>query len=102
MEWLESDVARAVGSYFAGRGYEIRYEVQGCDVVASRKEKQPEQKGKKQKLTSHLIAIETKLKFNLKLLYQGVNRLDSCDEVYLAFLRPPNLGRGSSWRDIKK
>ena len=91
MDWVESDVAAAVAEYFSSLGYEVKAEIRGCDVVAI----------KHIDSAPRLTVIETKLRFNLKLLYQAITRFDIADEVLVAFLRPHNMGRKSHWRDLK-
>lgn len=91
-EWKENHLTNAVGEYFTELGYTVRHEVKNCDVVA----------WKEQASGKTIIIVETKLTFNLKLLYQAVNRLELSEEVYIAFLRPTNLGRRSNWKNIKK
>src|SRR5438105_12716794 len=58
-------------------GYEVKGEVRGCDLVARRGDEP-------------LIIVELKLRFNLRLVLQGVDRLALTERVYLAV---PRRGR---------
>jgi hypothetical protein len=76
----ESDLYPAVKEFLAGQGYEVKGEVVGCDVVATRGAEPP-------------VIVELKLTLNLALLLQGVDRLSMTERVYLAVARP--RGRGA-------
>lgn len=67
-------------AFLEAQGYEVKGEVTGCDVVATRGAEPP-------------VIVELKLAFNLALLLQGVDRLTMTDRVYLAVARP--RGRGA-------
>jgi hypothetical protein len=71
----ESDLYPAVKAFLEGQGYEVKGEVRGCDVVATRGDEPP-------------VIVELKLAFSLGLLLQGVDRLSLTDRVYLAVPRP--------------
>jgi hypothetical protein len=62
--------------------YEVKGEVRGCDVVARRGEEPP-------------VIVELKLRFNLALVLQGVDRLAVTERVYLAVPRPERRARAS-------
>ncbi len=74
----EADLYPAVKAFLEGQGYEVKGEVRDCDVVARRGEEPP-------------VIVEMKLRFNLALLLQGVERLSLAEEVYLAV--PRRAGR---------
>jgi hypothetical protein len=76
----ECDLYPAVKEFLAGQGYEVKGEVVGCDVVATRGAEPP-------------VIVELKLTLNLALLLQGVDRLSMTERVYLAVARP--RGRGA-------
>jgi hypothetical protein len=59
-----------------GRGYVVKAEVRGCDLVARRGDEPP-------------VVVELKLRFSLALLLQGIDRLAMTERVYLAVPRPP-------------
>ncbi len=57
------------------RGYEVKGEVRGCDLVARRGDEP-------------LVIVELKRRFSLPLVLQGIDRLSLSDRVYLAVPRP--------------
>lgn len=63
----------AIKRFLADRGFEAKGEVGGCDIVGVREGEPP-----------ILIIVELKLGLNLELVLQGVDRLASADEVWLA------------------
>jgi hypothetical protein len=71
----ECDLYPAVKVFLEGQGYEVKGEVGGCDVVATRGDEPP-------------VIVELKLTLSLGLLLQGVERLTMTDRVYLAVPRP--------------
>jgi hypothetical protein len=71
----EADLYPAVKAFLEAQGYDVKAEVRGCDVVATRGEESP-------------VIVELKLAFSLTLLLQGVDRLGLTDRVYLAVGRP--------------
>jgi hypothetical protein len=62
-------------------GYEVKGEVQGCDLVARRG-------------ADPTVIVELKLRFSLALVLQGIDRLRVSEQVYLAVPRRPNSARG--------
>ena len=62
-------------------GYEVKGEVRGCDLVARRGDEP-------------MVIVELKLRFNLALVLQGVDRLALSERVYVAVPRPPRSARG--------
>jgi hypothetical protein len=60
-------------------GYEVKGEVQGCDLVARRG-------------AEAAVIVELKLRFNLALVLQGIDRLALSERVYLAVPRRPRPG----------
>jgi hypothetical protein len=71
----EADLYPAVKAFLEAQGYDVKAEVRGCDVVATRGAEPP-------------VIVELKLAFSLALLLQGVDRLGLTDRVYLAVSRP--------------
>jgi hypothetical protein len=63
-------------------GYEVKGEVRGCDLVAQRADEPP-------------VIVELKLRFNLALVLQGIDRLTLTERVYLAVPRPDARHRRS-------
>jgi hypothetical protein len=80
---LDSEAALygPVKRFLEARGYEVKGEVRGCDLVARRGAEPP-------------IIVELKLRFTLPLLLQGIDRLALSERVYLAVPRPPRRFRG--------
>jgi hypothetical protein len=71
----EADLYPPVKAFLEAQGYDVKAEIRGCDVVATRGEEPP-------------VIVELKLAFSLALLLQGVDRLGLTDRVYLAVGRP--------------
>jgi hypothetical protein len=70
---LETDLYHPVKRFLEKLGFEVKGEIHGCDMVALRGDAPP------------LVVVgELKLKFNLELVLQGVDRTAACDEVWLA------------------
>ncbi len=71
----------AVKRFLTARGFEAKGEIGGCDVVGVRDGEPP-----------ILVILEMKLGLTLELVLQGVDRLASADEVWLA-VRATRRGR---------
>jgi len=67
----EVELYAPVKAFLEARGYAVKGEIAGCDLVAVRAAEPP-------------IIVELKLTFTLGLLLQGVDRLSITDAVYLA------------------
>lgn len=67
----ETALYAPVKALLEGQGYEVKAEVNGCDVVAVRGDAPP-------------LIVELKRTFGLGLVLQGVDRLALTDAVYLA------------------
>lgn len=72
-----------VKAFLERQGYEVKGEVRGCDIVARRGDEPP-------------VIVELKLRFNLALVLQGVDRLTLTERVYLAVPRPKPRRRGGA------
>jgi hypothetical protein len=70
----EADLYAPVKRFLERQGYDVKGEVRGCDLVARRG-------------SEPLVIVELKLRFNLALVLQGVERLALSDAVYLAVPR---------------
>ncbi|HEX9534185.1 MAG TPA: DUF2161 family putative PD-(D/E)XK-type phosphodiesterase [Stellaceae bacterium] len=79
--YLEAALYSPVKQFLERQGYEVKGEVRGCDLVARRGDEPP-------------IIVELKLRFNLPLVLQGVDRLALTERVYLAVPRPERRARG--------
>ncbi len=70
----ESDLYPPLKAFLESQGYEVKGEVQHCDVVAVRAEEEP-------------LIVELKLALNLTVFLQAVDRLAMSDFVYLCVPR---------------
>jgi hypothetical protein len=68
---LESELYDPIKRYLEVRGYTVKGEINGVDLVASHPEKET-------------VLVELKKSFSLKLVLQGIDRLALSDRVYLA------------------
>ena len=80
----ERDLYPPVKSFLEAQGYQVKGEVDGCDVVAIRDQEPP-------------VIVELKTAFSLALVFQGIARQGLSDNVYLAV--PPFSGRMVRPRD---
>jgi hypothetical protein len=67
----ETDLYEPVKRLLAGQGYDVKGEIQGCDVVGVRGEEPP-------------VVVELKRVFGLAVVLQGLDRLAMTDAVYVA------------------
>ena len=79
--YLEAALYSPVKQFLERQGYEVKGEVRGCDLVARRGDEPP-------------VIVELKLRFNLSLVLQGIDRLAVTERVYLAVPRPERRARG--------
>ena len=79
--YLEAALYSPVKQFLERQGYEVKGEVRGCDLVARRDSEPP-------------VIVELKLRFNLPLVLQGIDRLAMTERVYLAVPRPQRHARG--------
>ncbi|MBN9059974.1 MAG: hypothetical protein J0H21_12430 [Rhizobiales bacterium] len=79
---LETDLYLPLKAFLENAGYDVKGEVNGCDLVGVR-EGEP----------AVLLVCEMKLSFNLELVLQGVNRAAISDEVWLAARASKGKGR---------
>ncbi|HTV90297.1 MAG TPA: DUF2161 family putative PD-(D/E)XK-type phosphodiesterase [Stellaceae bacterium] len=77
----EAALYAPVKRFLEARGYRVKGEVEGCDIVARQGEAAP-------------VIIELKRRLSLALLLQGIDRLSLSERVYLAVPRPPPCFRG--------
>ena len=71
---LECELFFPIRDFFISKGYEIYGEVKNCDVIALK--------------DTEIIAIELKLKFSLKLVYQCLERKKITNDVYAVIETP--------------
>jgi hypothetical protein len=79
--YLEAALYSPVKQFLERQGYVVKGEVRGCDLVARRGAEPP-------------VIVELKLRFNLPLVLQGIDRLALTERVYLAVPRPEQQARG--------
>ena len=84
-EFKEEDLYEPIHKWFINEGYKVQAEVQACDVVAQK--------------DGELTIIELKKSFNLKLVYQCMERQKIAKYVYAAVANPV-LGKKN--REINK
>lgn len=84
----ETDLYEPIKAALTALGYTVRSEVDDCDLVAVRGDE--------------VLVVEMKLRFNLELVLQGVERLRMVDSVYLAVEAPPSRRSGRRWRQIRE
>ena len=68
----ESELYPPIRDYLAAQGYDVKAEVEHCDVVARRGDEPP-------------VVVELKRHLNLDLVMQAADRLKVADTVYIAF-----------------
>jgi hypothetical protein len=79
----ETALYAPVKAFFERHGYAVKGEVRGCDLVACRGDETP-------------VIVELKLRFNLALVLQGIDRLTMSERVYLAVPRRARPSRAQS------
>lgn len=78
----ESDLYLPIKAFMENLGFDVKGEVNGCDLLGVRHGEPPV-----------MVVCELKLNFNLELVLQGVDRAAACDEVWLA-ARLSKAGKG--------
>jgi len=85
----ESDLYAPVKALMQLQGYEVKAEINGCDLVAM-------------KADCPTVIVELKLSFSLELVLQGVNRLSLADDVYLAVGIADSTIKRRNWRNKQR
>jgi hypothetical protein len=80
----ETTLYAPVKTFLERLGYDVKAEIRSADVVGVRGD--------------DLVVVELKVRFNLELLLQGIERQRLSDCVYLAFPAPPAKTR-TPWND---
>lgn len=70
---LETTLYQPIKSFLETRGYSVKGEIGGCDIVALSDDEPP-----------LVVVCELKLSFNLELILQAVDRATAGDEVWVA------------------
>lgn len=73
----ETDLFNPIKNYFLKNGYKVQAEVKNCDIVCLK--------------DNELIVVEIKKSFNLKVLYQAIDRKNFSNNVYIAIQYPKNI-----------
>ncbi|RED52196.1 hypothetical protein DFP90_102214 [Aestuariispira insulae] len=81
----EQDLYPPVKAFLEAQGYAVKGEVGACDVMAVRDGEPP-------------VVVELKLRFNLDVILQAVDRLNIADNVYIAVPKP----KGPAWKKNRK
>ena len=83
----ETALYAPVKRFLEAQGFEVKGEICGCDLVALRGDEPPV-----------VVVGELKLRFNLELVLQGIERSAACDEVWLAVRASFRRGRENDRR----
>ena len=83
----ETELYEPIKSYLLKNGYKVQAEVKNCDIACLYENK--------------LIVIEMKKSFNLKLLYQAMDRKSFADKVFVAISRPKNFRKKETKHMLK-
>ena len=83
----ETELYEPIKSYLLKNGYKVQAEVKNCDIACLYEDK--------------LIVIEMKKSFNLKLLYQAMDRKSFADKVFVAINRPKNFRKKETKHMLK-
>lgn len=82
----ETELYAPVKQFLEERGFAVKGEVNGCDVVAVRGE--------------DTVVVELKTAFNLTLVFQAIERQKLTDDVYVAVEAPRTRQRWTDMRDL--
>ncbi len=85
----EAELYAPVKAMLEARGYEVKAEVNGCDVVAIKDD-------------APTVIVELKLQFSLDLVLQGISRQSLTDDVYLAVRAPDTPAKRRNWRGRRR
>ena len=80
----ERDMYEPLRDYLNGCGFDVRSEVNKCDLVAKR--------------SDYLIIVEMKRHLSFDLLEQAIERQSYADAVYVCIPKPPKFKTDKSWR----
>jgi len=83
----ESDMYLPIKGFLANLGYEVKGEINNCDIVARKDDA--------------IIIIELKLTLNITLLFQAIDRFSLADTVYVAIPKQSSLYKKQA-KQVKK
>ena len=87
-DFKETDLYAPIRAFLEEEGYQVQAEVKDCDIAAVK--------------DSQLVIVELKKSFNLKLVYQGLERQSLTEQVFVAIPRPKKGAREKAWKDMLK
>ena len=87
-DFKETDLYEPIRAFLEEEGYQVQAEVKDCDIAAVK--------------DGQLVIVELKKSFNLKLVYQGLERQSLTEQVFVAIPRPKKGAREKSWKDLLK
>ena len=87
-DFKETDLYEPVRAFLEEEGYQVQAEVKGCDIAAVK--------------DGQMVIVELKKAFNLKLVYQGLERQSLTEYVFVAIPRPKKGQREKAWKDMLK
>jgi len=85
----EAELYPPVKALLESKGYAVKAEVVGCDVVACKDD-------------APTVIVELKRAFSVDLILQGVDRLSVTDDVYLAVPAPDTATKRQNWRSRRR
>jgi len=88
MSFKETDLYEPIRVFLEDEGYHVQAEVKHCDIAALK--------------DGQTVIIELKKNFNLKLVYQALDRQSLTDQVYVAIPRPEKGQGDRTWKDMLK
>lgn len=88
MTFAETDLYEPVCRFLEEEGYQVQAEVKDCDIAAEK--------------DGELIIVELKKSFQLKLVYQALDRQSLTEQVFVAIPRPQKGQREKSWKNMLK
>ena len=87
-DFKETDLYEPIRAFLEEKGDQVQAEVKDCDIAAVK--------------DGQLLIVELKKAFNLKLVYQGMERQSLTDQVFVAIPRPKKGAREKAWKDMLK
>lgn len=85
----ETDLYAPVKAMLEAKGYDVKAEVTGCDVVAVMDDEP-------------MVIVELKLAFSIDLVLQGIQRQSLVDDVYLGVHAPDTPAKRKNWRSRQR
>jgi len=87
-DFKETDLYEPIRAFLEEEGYQVQAEVKGCDIAAVK--------------DGQMVIVELKKAFNLKLVYQALERQSLTEQVFVAIPRPKKGAREKAWKDMLK